>query len=531
LNFSVGAQEFGINHYAGQVWYTVDGFLEKNRDALRHDVLELLSSSNEPLVEEITRQLKAQRDHGKSLPRGSNGRFVTMKPRTPTVSARFSDSLQNLMATMAKCNPWFVRCIKPNHDKQALRMDMPCVLNQLRYLGMLDTVRIRQRGYPVRLRFQHFVDRYRHAMKKPIPRGIPYRDICRLILESRPQANEDYQIGATRVFIRERLHRVLENGRADRLKNAAVVIQRNVRGLLNKKRKQREQQSAIMIQRNWKGYQERKKFNELRNGVVKAQALFRGQKERKRYAKIKNELKRRRDVEKVQKERAVQRMQKEQMHERNQVVHLDVPAELAFIFSKIDNYQPVHGDRHLVKVLGTIPGPMKTSDLPSDLDQFAFGKFSSVYCNGIQLQPRKEPISTPFLSRAASKDQDFQDAISIFKLILRWTGDSSLEGNKDKALADYIVHKGLASKGLRDEILVQLCNQAYHADEHHANRIWQLMSHCLSSFQPGAAFSKYLMKFINDNAPPTYREILLKKLLRTNSQAPSRVYPPTWLEW
>lgn len=505
--------------------------MEKNRDALRHDVLELLTSSNEPLVEEVTRQLKAQRDHGKSLPRGPNGRFVTMKPRTPTVSARFSDSLQNLMATMAKCNPWFVRCIKPNHDKQALRMDMPCVLNQLRYLGMLDTVRIRQRGYPVRLRFQHFVDRYRHAMKKPMPRGIPYRDICRLILESLPNTSEDYQIGATRVFVRERLHRLLENGRTDRLKNAAVTIQKNVRKLLSNKRKQREQHSAMIIQRNWRGYKERRQFGELKHGVVKAQALFRGRKERKRYAKIKNELKRRRDVEKLQKERAAQRIQKEQMHERNQVVHLDVPAELAFILSKIDGYQPVHGDRHLVKVLGTIPGPIKTSELPGDLDQFAFGKFSSVYCNGIQLQPRKDPIASPFLSRAASKDQDFQDAISIFKLILRWTGDSTLEGNKDKALADYIVHKGLASKGLRDEILVQLCNQAYHTDEHHANRIWQLMSHCLSSFQPGAAFSKYLMKFINDNAAPPQRELLLKKLLRTNSQSPSRVYPPTWLEW
>lgn len=505
--------------------------MEKNRDALRHDVLELLNSSNEPLVEELTKQLKAQRDHGKTLPRGSNGRFVTMKPRTPTVSARFSDQLQTLMATMAKCNPWFVRCIKPNNDKQALRMDMPCVLNQLRYLGMLDTVRIRQRGYPVRLKFQHFVDRYRHAMKKPIPRGIPYRDICRLILESIQNTEDDYQIGATRVFTRERLHRLLENNRADRLKNAAIVIQKNVRNLLNKRKSVRQQHSAIVIQRNWRRYRDQKRFEDLKRGVTKAQALFRGHKERKRYEKIKNELKRRREVERMQKERAVQRIQKEQLHERNQIVHLDVPAELAFIFSKIEGYTPTHGDRHLVKVLGTIPGPMKSADIPNDLDQFAFGKFSSVYCNGVQLQTRKDPINAPFLSRAATKDQDFQDAISIFKLILRWTGDSTLDGNKDKALADYIVHKGLSSKNLRDEILVQLCNQAYQADEHHANRIWQLMSHCLSSFQPGTAFSKYLMKFINDHAPSPIRELMLKKLLRSNGQSPARNYPPTWLEW
>lgn len=538
----IGAQEFGITHYAGQVWYSVEGFLEKNRDALRGDVVELLDSSSQPLVEEMTKQLRAQRDMGKTLPRGANGRFVTMKPRTPTVAARFSDSLQQLLQSMAKCNPWFVRCIKPNNDKQALRMDMPCVLTQLRYLGMLDTITIRQKGYPVRLRFQHFVERYRHLLKQPIPRGTPYRDLCRFVLETLPHTNiegPDFQLGATRVFLREALHRLLENGRADRLKNAAIVIQKNVRAMLTKRKMQRQRQGAIKIQKVWRGHQQKKRYNELRYGVIKAQAMFRGRKERKRFAKMKNELKRRKDAERAQKDRVVQRQYKEQQyqqqqqqHERSPVIHLDVPAELAFIFSKIETWTPVHGDRHLVKVVGTVPGPPVAADLPTDLDQFAFGKFSSVYCNGIKLQPRKDPISSPFLSRAAARDQDFQDSLAIFKLILRWTGDSSLDGNKDKTLADYIVNKGLSSRGLRDEILVQLCNQIYRTDEHHANRIWQLMSHCLSSFQPGTAFSKYLMKFIGDHAPPTYREILLKKILRTNQHSPAcRVYPPSWLEW
>lgn len=193
----IGAQEFGVTHYAGQVWYCVEGFLEKNRDALRPDVLELLGSSKLPIVGEMTKQLRAQRDIGKSMPKGTNGRFVTMKPRTPTVAARFSDSLQHLLQSMAKCNPWFVRCVKPNNDKHALRMDMPCVLQQLRYLGMLDTIRIRQRGYPVRLRFQHFVERYRHMLKSPLPRGTPYRDLCRSVLDTLPATGvegADFQV-------------------------------------------------------------------------------------------------------------------------------------------------------------------------------------------------------------------------------------------------------------------------------------------------------------------------------------------------
>ncbi|XP_059608839.1 unconventional myosin-XV [Phlebotomus argentipes] len=532
----IGAQEFGVNHYAGQVWYCVEGFLEKNRDALALDLLELLSSSKQPLIADMTRMLRAQRDAGKSMPRGANGRFVTMKPRTPTVAARFSDSLQQLLQSMARCNPWFVRCIKPNNDKQALRMDMPCVLQQLRYLGMLDTIRIRQKGYPVRLRFQHFVERYRHMLKTPIPRGTPYRELCRMVLDALPKTateGPDFQLGATRVFLREDLHRILEGGRSERLRNAAVVVQKHVRGMLARKRLQRQRRAAVKIQSVWRGRRQKRSFQNLKEATVKAQALYRGKVQRKRYGMLKTEMKRRRDAEKAQRERMAQRLAKEQS-ERSPVVHLDVPAELAFIFSKIEGWSSVHGDRHLVKVVGTVPGPPATGNLPSDLDQFAFGKFSSVYCNGARLGARRDPINTPFLSRAAARDQDFQDALAMFKLILRWTGDSTIDGVKEKTLADYIVHKGLSSRGLRDEILVQLCNQSYRTDPTHAQRIWQLMTHCLSCFQPGSALNKYLIKFVIDNAPDAMREMLLKKLLRYSNglQAPScRLFPPTWLEW
>ncbi|KAL9872077.1 unconventional myosin-XV [Glossina fuscipes] len=532
----IGAQEFGITHYAGQVWYCVDGFLDKNRDALRSDVLELLGSSKLQLVVDLTKQLRAQRDSGKTLPKGNNGRFVTMKPRTPTVAARFSDSLQQLLQSMGRCNPWFVRCIKPNNEKLSLKMDMPCVLQQLRYLGMLDTIRIRQRGYPVRLRFQHFVERYRHMMRTPLPRGTPYRELCRILLESMPSTSiegPDYQLGATRIFLREALHRILETGRSDCLKTAAVVIQKNVRGMLVRRLISRKKVAAIRIQAKWKGYRERKNFQALLEAVLKAQALWRGKLGRKHVEKLRVEHKRRLEAQKAQKEREAKKLARENL-ERSQLSYLDIPAELAFIYSKIDGWTPLHGDRHLVKVVGTVPGPPVSADLPKDLDQFSFGKFSSVYCNGLRLSPRREPITAPFLTRAASRDQDFQNALAVFKLILRWANDKMMDGNKEKVLSDYIVHKGLSSRGLRDEILVQLCNQVYTADEDQAMRIWQLMALSLSCFQPGPAFSKYLIKFIVDNAPDSIRDIMLKKILRntgsTNTQA-CRNFPPSWVEW
>lgn len=550
----IGAQEFGVTHYAGQVWYCVDGFLDKNRDALRSDVLELLATSRLPLVSELTKQLRAQRDAGKTLPKGSNGRFVTMKPRTPTVAARFADSLQQLLQSMGRCHPWFVRCIKPNQEKQPLRMDMPCVLQQLRYLGMLDTIQIRQRGYPVRLRFQHFVERYRHLLGTPLARGTPYRELCRLLLEAMPRTGvegPDYQLGATRVFLREALHRALESGRTERLRQAAVHIQRHVRGMLVRRQLARRQVAAVRLQSRWRAHRQQQRYEELRHGVRTAQRLWRGKQARRRVQQLRSDHRRRQEAREAAQRAREAREAKQAVLERSQLSYLDIPAELAFIYSKLQGWQPPHQDRHLVKVLGTVPGPpLATAQVPADLAQFSFGKFSSVYCNGLRLQPRREPLTAPLLTRAASRDQDFQDALAVFKLILRWSNDKALEteGAKEKLLSDYIVHKALSSRGLRDEILVQLCNQLHGAEPAMASRLWQLLGQCLCCFQPSAAFSKYLLKFVMDEAPaPPTRQLLQRQLLRqqsnsstggaggggggTSNAAACRSFVPSWLEW
>ncbi|CRK99256.1 CLUMA_CG012669, isoform A [Clunio marinus] len=532
----IGAQEFGIKHYAGTVWYNVDGFLGKNRDvSIKNEVLELLESSSLPLLQDITKQLKTNQE-GRNFSRNSTSRFVSIQPRKSTVAARFSDSLQHLMTSISKCNPTFVRCINPNYEKQPKKVDMSCLLNQVRYLGLLQTVNIRKQGYPVRLRFPHFVERYRHLLHHPVTKGMSYRDLSQFILDSLNNVEEKgYQLGATRVFLRESLHLILEQERNAQQQRAASTIQRNVRKMLLRQKTRRQHKSAIILQKVYRGYRERKRYQKIKKGITKAQALYRGRKDRRRYEKMKNELRHKREAEIAMKENQKQYSahklpQKESNDANNSIFQLDVPAELAFIYSKIENWNQVHNDKNLVKVVGTVPGPPIASDLPNDLEQFSFNKFSSVYCNGIHLHPRKDPITQPFLSRTASKDKDFNDSLSMFKLILRWTGDSSLDAVRAKVLADYIVNKGLMSRNLRDEILVQLCNQCYRAEEKQSTKIWQLISHCLSSFSPSAAFQKYLLKFIIDNAPQGQREILVKKILRNHSQAP-RNFPPAYLEW
>ncbi|KAG6448965.1 hypothetical protein O3G_MSEX005802 [Manduca sexta] len=492
----LGASEFGIKHYAGQVWYNVEGFLDKNRDALRADVLELLCSSEVPLVAEMSTQLRAQHDANKTLPRGANGRFVTMKPRTPTVAARFSDSLHQLLESMSRCNPWFVRCIKPNTDKSPMKFDMPCVLAQLRYTGMLDTIKIRQMGYPIRIPFQLFVERYRYLLTATPTRSTPYREICNSILAEMPPTGAvgaDYQLGAARVFIREALHRALERARGDKLRAAATILQAHVRGYLARKHYRQLRRSTVKLQSWWRGARLRGRYTRLRRGVVRAQALARGRQARRRVAALREQHRRRLEAQQAAaKRRAAEEKAREKAKAESLQV-LEVPAELAFILSKLDDWQPPHTDRkNLVKVSGDVYVEEDRTQTPRDLQQFAFSKFSSVYfADGGQLSPKKHPITRPFLAKAAVRDQDFNDAVATFKLILRWC-DESAAGNeaRQKVLADYIASRGLSSRGLRDEILVQLCNQASAPDA--SDRVWQLMQHCLSAFQPTAPLYNFL---------------------------------------
>ncbi|OWR53588.1 myosin xv [Danaus plexippus plexippus] len=527
----LGANEFGIKHYAGQVWYNVEGFLDKNRDALRADVLELLCSSDVPLVAEMSTQLRAQHDANKTLPRGANGRFVTMKPRTPTVAARFSDSLHQLLESMSRCNPWFVRCIKPNTDKSAMKFDMLCVLTQLRDTGMLDTIKIRQTGYPIRIPFQAFVERYRYLLKSSPPRSTPYREICNSILAEMPPTGAvgaDFQLGAARVFVREALHRALERARADKLRAAATILQARIRGYLARKRYHQMRESAIRIQSWWKGSNERRRYVIVRRGVVRVQAIVRGRRARRLARDRREQMKRRLEAQQA----AAKRRAAEQKAKAESLQVLEVPAELAFILSKIDDWQPPHADRNVTKVSDVFVEEERIQ-LPRDLEQFAFSKFSSVYfADGGQLSPKKHPITKPFLSKAAVRDQDFNDAVAIFKLILRWC-DESAAGNetRQKVVADYICSRGISSRALRDEVVVQLCGQAGLEP-----RAFRLLAHCLAAFQPGPALHKYLIRLISERASGPERSRLLRLSCGTEAAAarvsglPRRT-PPTLLEW
>ncbi|XP_039291022.1 unconventional myosin-XV [Nilaparvata lugens] len=522
--------EFGIRHYAGPVWYNVEGFLDKNRDTLRPDVVELLISSSLPMLSKMFVSVRTSQEASKTLNK-SNGRFITMKPRTPTVAARFHDSLQQLLESMSKCNPWFVRCVKPNNDKAAMKFDMPIVLEQLRYSGMLETIRIRKLGYPIRVRFQEFAERYRYLMPARVvpPRGTPSRELCNVILD---RHSGEYQLGTSKVFLRENLERTLERERIAILRRAAVILQKWTRGFLARKHYSSSKRSAIKLQSAYRGWRERKKYMTLRKGIVKAQAHFRGKRQRKRYTQLKEEMKRRAEMAR---ERAKVKAQKEEQEKANRTIavagvnHLDIPAELAFMFNKLEEWQPVHNERQLVKVVGPVIEKQIQASLPSDIDQHAFSKFTNIYFKSHVWGMKREPIKTPFLNKA--KDSDFADSLALFKLILRFMNDETLTGKKEQLLGDYIAYKGLSNEKLRDEILCQLVNQTWRNDiATNCERGWLLMANCLSVFPPSSYLYKFLLKYVSDHGYDGYKAVCQQKLLASHNQW-LRSYPPNLLEW
>ncbi|KAJ8681733.1 hypothetical protein QAD02_017525 [Eretmocerus hayati] len=546
----MNSAEFAIRHYAGQVWYNVDGFLDKNRDTLRPDVVELLISSKISMVSKMFQHVRNAHEANKTMNK-PNGRFVTMKPRTPTVAARFHDSLQQLLESMTQCNPWFVRCIKPNTEKAPMKFDMPCVLEQLRYTGMLETIRIRKTGYPVRLPFNHFVERYRYLVQPPVslPRGAPSKELCRIILEKAApkDAHSQYQLGLTRVFLRESLERTLEYNRALILERAAVTVQRFTRGFLARRRFVNICRSTVLLQAVYRGYRERSKYLRMRRAAIMGQKLWRGLKQREKFKILRDEMAKRAEMERASRERAKAKQQREEQEKASRAVagvnHLEIPAELAFIYSKLDDWQPIHTERNLIKVVGSVvPHPMGYG-LPTDIDQFQFSKFTNIYFKSHIFGMKREPIKTPFLAKA--RDQDYADSLMIFKLILRFMNENNLSGKREQALGDYIVNKGIVNEKLRDEILCQLANQTWKNDnDANKERGWLLLSNCLSVFHPSRTLFKYMLKYVSDHAYDGYKAYCQRKLLQgertllkltSNNQTPvqhvPRNYPPSVLEW
>ncbi|XP_020864292.1 unconventional myosin-X [Phascolarctos cinereus] len=298
----VAVNNFGVKHYAGEVQYDVRGILEKNRDTFRDDLLNLLRESRLDFIYDLFEHVSS-RNNQETLKCGS-------KHKRPTVSSQFKDSLHSLMATLSTSNPFFVRCIKPNMQKMPDQFDQALVLNQLKYSGMLETVRIRKAGFPVRRPFQDFCKRYKVLMRNlTLPEDV--RGKCTVLLHHYDDTDSEWQLGKTKVFLRESLEQKLEKQREEEVFRAAMVIRAHILGYLARKQYRKVLYHIVIIQKNYRAFLMRRRFLGLKKAAVVFQKQRRGQIARRVYKQMLEE-KRNQEEERRKEEQERERERKRQ---------------------------------------------------------------------------------------------------------------------------------------------------------------------------------------------------------------------------
>ncbi|XP_072551430.1 myosin VIIAa isoform X1 [Salminus brasiliensis] len=258
--------QFGIQHFAGIVYYETRGFLEKNRDTLHGDIIQLVHSSKNKFIKQIFQADVAM--------------GAETRKRSPTLSSQFKRSLELLMRTLSVCQPFFVRCIKPNEYKKPMLFDRELCVRQLRYSGMMETIRIRRAGYPIRYTFVEFVDRYRVLMPgvKPAYKQEDLRGTCQRIAEAVLGRDDDWQMGKTKIFLKDHHDMLLEIERDKAITDKVILIQKVVRGFKDRSNFLKMKRAALMIQKTWRGYYCRKNYDAMRAGFSRLQALYRSRK-------------------------------------------------------------------------------------------------------------------------------------------------------------------------------------------------------------------------------------------------------------
>uniref|UniRef100_A0AAX7VG09 Myosin X n=1 Tax=Astatotilapia calliptera TaxID=8154 RepID=A0AAX7VG09_ASTCA len=294
----VAVHYFGVKHYAGEVVYDVRGMLEKNRDTFRDDILNMLRESRLDFVYDLFEHVlsRNKQDTLKS----------SIKHRRPTVSTQFKDSLHSLMATLSTSNPYFIRCIKPNTHKMPDHFDQTVVLNQLRYSGMLETVKIRRTGFPVRRTIQDFCSRYKVLMRGLLNSEDP-RGCCVQLLCQYDSSSAEWQLGKTKVFLRESLEHRLEKQREVEVLKAAMIIQAYVTGYMARKQYKKLLRCIVVIQKNYRAFYWRRKFLLLRWAALTFQKCLRGQLARQTCSRM---LEERRKKEEEERRRWMEEMER-----------------------------------------------------------------------------------------------------------------------------------------------------------------------------------------------------------------------------
>uniref|UniRef100_A0A4W3JV15 Myosin heavy chain 10 n=1 Tax=Callorhinchus milii TaxID=7868 RepID=A0A4W3JV15_CALMI len=253
--------DFCIIHYAGKVDYKADEWLLKNMDPLNDNVATLLHQSSDKFVAELWKDVDriVGLDQVAGMSETAFGSsYKTKKGMFRTVGQLYKESLTKLMATLRNTNPNFVRCIIPNHEKRAGKLDPHLVLDQLRCNGVLEGIRICRQGFPNRIVFQEFRQRYEILTPNSIPKGfMDGKQACERMIYALELDSNLYRIGQSKIFFRAGVLAHLEEERDLKITDIIVLFQAVCRGYLARKafsRKQQQLSALKVLQRNCAAY-------------------------------------------------------------------------------------------------------------------------------------------------------------------------------------------------------------------------------------------------------------------------------------
>ncbi|CAI9587704.1 unnamed protein product, partial [Staurois parvus] len=220
---------FSLVHYAGTVDYNIKGWLEKNKDPLNETVVGLYQKSSMKILANLYATYSSA-DTGEGTKKAAKKKGSSFQ----TVSALFRENLNKLMSNLRTTHPHFVRCLIPNETKTPGAMDHHLVLHQLRCNGVLEGIRICRKGFPNRILYGDFKQRYRILNASAIPKGhfIDSKKACEKLLASIDIDHNQYKFGHTKVFFKAGLLGTLEEMRDDRLALLITRTQALCRGFL-----------------------------------------------------------------------------------------------------------------------------------------------------------------------------------------------------------------------------------------------------------------------------------------------------------
>ncbi|XP_026074257.1 unconventional myosin-Ib-like isoform X5 [Carassius auratus] len=266
---------FRIQHYAGKVLYRVEGFVDKNNDLLYRDLSQAMYKAKHGLIKVL-------------FPEGNPAKVNLKRP--PTAGFQFKASVGTLMKNLLTKNPNYIRCIKPNDKKAAHIFTDSLVCHQVRYLGLMENVRVRRAGYAFRQAYEPCLERYKMLCKQTWPHWKgPARKGVEVLLTDLQVPAEEFAYGRSKIFIRNpRMLFSLEEKRRQCLENLATLIQKIYRGWKCRTHFLLMKKSQVVVAAWYRRFAQQKKYQNIRSSALVFQSFIRGWKARKLLRELKH---------------------------------------------------------------------------------------------------------------------------------------------------------------------------------------------------------------------------------------------------